>query len=78
VGKQAAVGVAEWLAITHGSHGIGASCACHRGVDTTPLNSSRHSLDTAEREPAITPAAEVIEPELVADMTVAQFAPTRF
>ena len=31
VAKHAAVGLAEWLAITHAEHGIKVSCICRRG-----------------------------------------------
>jgi hypothetical protein len=48
------------------------------GVNTALLNSWRDSHDTAEREPAITSAAEVLEPELVADMTVDAVRADRF
>jgi hypothetical protein len=51
------------------------------GVNTALLNSWRHSPDTAERElaaTAITSAAEVIEPELVADMTMDAVSADRF
>jgi NAD(P)-dependent dehydrogenase (short-subunit alcohol dehydrogenase family) len=81
VSKHAAVGFAEWLAITYGDNGIGVSCVCPMGVNTALLNSWRDSPDASEYElavSAITSAAEVIEPELVADMTVYAICNGRF
>jgi NAD(P)-dependent dehydrogenase (short-subunit alcohol dehydrogenase family) len=81
VSKHAAVGFAEWLAITYGDNGIGVSCVCPMGVNTALLNSWRDSPNTSEYElaaSAITSAAEVIEPELVADITVDAICNGRF
>src|SRR5581483_8166039 len=43
VTKHAAVGFAEWLAITYGDVGIGVSCLCPMGVDTPLLTELRES-----------------------------------
>jgi NAD(P)-dependent dehydrogenase (short-subunit alcohol dehydrogenase family) len=45
VTKHAAVGFAEWLAITFGDQGIGVSCACPMGVDTPLLRAMSDSPD---------------------------------
>lgn len=39
VTKHAAVGLAEWLAITHGAKGVRVSCVCPMGVDTDMVSS---------------------------------------
>ena len=44
VSKHAAVGFAEWLAITYGDDGIGVSCVCPLGVET-PLLQKIRSID---------------------------------
>ena len=70
--KHAAVGFAEWLAITYGDRGIGVSCVCPMGVDTQLLRSTRQSWDATEQLAArsIMNAAEVISPERVVKRTL--------
>ena len=80
VSKHAAVGFAEWLAITYGDNGIGVSCVCPMGVDTPLLNGLLESPDPAVRVggTAVTSAGEVITPEWVAAFTVEAVRDGRF
>ena len=74
VTKHAAVALAEWLAITHGEHGIKVSCLCPQGVNTDMLMGGvddELSLETVK-------AQGVIEPEDVADAVIAGLAAERF
>lgn len=72
VTKHAAVGFAEWLAITYGDDGIGVSCVCPMGVDTPLLRGLSQSPDATARlaGAAVTGAGAVIEPDVVADLVV--------
>ncbi len=72
VTKHAAVGFAEWLAITYGGNGIGVSCVCPMGVDTPLLRGLSHSPDAEARiaGAAVTGAGAVIGPDAVAALVV--------
>jgi NAD(P)-dependent dehydrogenase (short-subunit alcohol dehydrogenase family) len=80
VSKHAAIGFAEWLAITHGDDGIGVSCVCPMGVNTTMLSTLRENRDPTAQlaASAIASAGELIEPESVADLTVQAVSAGRF
>jgi NAD(P)-dependent dehydrogenase (short-subunit alcohol dehydrogenase family) len=80
VSKHAVVGFAEWLAITYGADGIGVSCVCPMGVNTALLRTAARSSDATEQLTfsAITRAAAVVEPELVADLAVEAVRDGRF
>jgi len=72
VTKHAAVGFAEWLAITYGDNGIGVSCVCPMGVDTPLLRAMSGSPDAQARVAgaAVTGAGAVISPNEVAGLVV--------
>lgn len=76
VTKHAAVGLAEWLSITHGDQGITVSCLCPQGVRTRMLfpdddDGSDIGADTVRSQ-------GVIEPDEVADAVIAGLADERF
>jgi NAD(P)-dependent dehydrogenase (short-subunit alcohol dehydrogenase family) len=72
VSKHAAVGFAEWLAITYGDKGVGVSCVCPMGVDTPLLSGLLDAPDPAARMAgaAVANAGEVISPDRVAELVV--------
>jgi NAD(P)-dependent dehydrogenase (short-subunit alcohol dehydrogenase family) len=80
VTKHAAVGFAEWLAITYGDKGIGVSCVCPMGVETPLLRGLLDSSDPAARlgGTAVANAGEVIGPDKVAALTVDAVRDGRF
>lgn len=79
--KHAAVGFAEWLAVTHGDDGIGVSCLCPMGVDTEMLRSGMTS-ESGEggrvAAAAVTGAGEVLAPRDVAEQVLAAVADGTF
>ena len=80
VTKHAAVGFAEWLAITYGDDGIGVSCVCPLGVDTPLLDGIRADTDPDGRAGAqsILQSGEVLAPSDVASLTVDAITDDRF
>ena len=73
VTKHAVVGLAEWLAISHGDQGLRVSCLCPMGVRTDML-----TADTDGEAAAVVLAQGAIEPEAVADAVVDGLADERF
>jgi NAD(P)-dependent dehydrogenase (short-subunit alcohol dehydrogenase family) len=65
VTKHAAVGLAEWLAITYGDAGIRVSCLCPQGVNTNMVREA-----AAGEAGAVVLAQGLLEPEDVADAVV--------
>jgi NAD(P)-dependent dehydrogenase (short-subunit alcohol dehydrogenase family) len=76
VTKHAAVGLAEWLAITHGHQGIKVSALCPQGVRTNMLLGGAASGDSGAA--SVLAAGGALEPEEVADVVVAGLADERF
>jgi NAD(P)-dependent dehydrogenase (short-subunit alcohol dehydrogenase family) len=73
VTKHAAVGLAEWLAITYGDAGIRVSCLCPQGVNTNMVREA-----AAGMAGAVVMAQGLLEPEDVADTVVQGLADERF
>ncbi|MEZ0342917.1 SDR family oxidoreductase [Mycobacterium sp. pV006] len=71
VSKHAAVGFAEWLAVTYGDDGVGVSCVCPLGVETPLLQAIRDVDDADARVGAssIEQSAPVISAADVARVT---------
>jgi NAD(P)-dependent dehydrogenase (short-subunit alcohol dehydrogenase family) len=71
--KHAAVGLAEWLAITYGDQGIKISCLCPQGVKTNMLMGSPGNQSTE-----VVLAQGAIEPEQLADAVIEGLRTERF
>src|SRR3954452_24857293 len=70
--KHAAVAFAEWMSITYGERGIGASCLCPMGVNTALFRGGAPEGEDAPMPTQIVAAAgNVLEPDDVADVVVA-------
>ncbi|MDV3125907.1 SDR family oxidoreductase [Mycobacterium sp. 21AC1] len=80
VSKHAAVGFAEWFAITYGDDGIGVSCICPLGVDTPLLDAVRASTELSGRIGAesIVQSGQVISAADVAAATLEAVRADRF
>ena len=72
VTKHAAVGLAEWIAITHGDDGVRVSCLCPQGV-RTPMTEDEGAVAVDQVR-----ALGLIEPEEVAAVTLEALREDRF
>ena len=72
VTKHAAVGLAEWIAITHGDDGVRVSCLCPQGV-RTPMTENEGAVAVDQVR-----ALGLMEPEDVAAVTVEALRQDRF
>ena len=70
VTKHAAIGLAEWLAITYGDQGIGVSVLCPQAVRT--------AMTAGVDAGTVSAVDGMLEPEQVADAVVAGLADERF
>jgi NAD(P)-dependent dehydrogenase (short-subunit alcohol dehydrogenase family) len=71
VTKHAALGLAEWLAITYARKGIKVSCLCPQGVRTEMLTQASGPIAEMLRETAL-------EPDVVAESVVQGLTNERF
>ncbi len=74
VSKHAAVGFAEWLAITYGDRGIRVSALCPQAVRTNML----FGAGSGEAESAVKSAGRIVEPADVAEQAVEAIRDERF
>ena len=75
VTKHASVGLAEWLAITHGDDGLKVSCLCPQGVRTPMVMAG---LEAEQMAAGVVEFMGLIEPEAVAESVVEGLRAERF
>jgi NAD(P)-dependent dehydrogenase (short-subunit alcohol dehydrogenase family) len=78
VSKHGAVALAEWLSITYGDRGVGVSCLCPQGVRTPLLFGATGGPADGALATEVVKSQRILEPEEVADVTVAALAEDRF
>ena len=74
--KHAALGFAEWVAVTYGGRGIGVSALCPQAVNTPLLQEPAEAGNASAL--AVRAASAVLEPEDVAQAVVVGLADERF
>jgi NAD(P)-dependent dehydrogenase (short-subunit alcohol dehydrogenase family) len=79
VTKHAAVGFAEWLAVTYGDRGIRVSCLCPMGVETAMYTAGLEAEgDEALGARVVAGAGKILSPDAVAEAVLAGVAAERF
>lgn len=79
VTKHAAVGFAEWLAVTYGDRGIKVSCLCPMGVETAMYKAGLEAEgDEALGARVVAGAGKILSPDEVAEAVLAGIASERF
>ena len=76
VSKHAAVGLAEWLAVTYGGRGIRVSVVCPMGVDTPLLMEGLRAGEPSAQ--AVAASGTIISADDVAETVLAGIAEERF
>jgi NAD(P)-dependent dehydrogenase (short-subunit alcohol dehydrogenase family) len=74
--KHAAVGFAEWVAITYGAQGVRVSCVCPGAVNTAMLRAGGGG--DAEKAAAAIGGGDVLSPDAVAAVVLAGVLEDRF
>jgi NAD(P)-dependent dehydrogenase (short-subunit alcohol dehydrogenase family) len=79
VTKHAAVGFAEWLAVTYGDRGIRVSCLCPMGVETAMYTMGLEAEgDEALGARVVAGAGKILSPDEVAEAVLAGIVAERF
>lgn len=76
--KHAAVGLAEWIAITHATDGVRVSCLCPQGVNTPMVHAAIGANDGTSVAGEVLKAFGIIEPSAVAEAVLDAIAAERF